>query len=100
MDLSHQNERLICGYKGVNGVNFHLIAQSFAPSLLCQLFESLSFIADSVSFRRSGSTPSCVASRRLDRLESGLSCAVLSAQCRIPIPSRSIDPSRSQGNTP
>jgi hypothetical protein len=86
MDLSHRHGRTTCAYEGVNGVNFRLIARSFALSLLRQLFESLCFVADSVSFCRSGSTPSCIASRRLDHLESGLSRAVLSSQCSVPNP--------------
>jgi hypothetical protein len=30
IDLSHSHERLTCAYAGVNGVNFHVIAQYFA----------------------------------------------------------------------
>jgi hypothetical protein len=41
------------------------IAQSFAPSLLRQLCESLHFTANSVFLRRPESTPSSV-NRRLD----------------------------------
>jgi hypothetical protein len=48
MDLSHSHELLICAYEGVNGVNSHLIAQSFALSLLRQLLESIRFIPNSV----------------------------------------------------
>jgi hypothetical protein len=82
MGEPHEHMSTPCAYEGVNRVNFHLIAQSFALSLLRQLFESLSFVADSVSFRRSGSTRFCIASRRLDRLESEQSRAVFSALCR------------------
>jgi hypothetical protein len=69
IDLFHSHEKTTCTYGRVNGGNFCLIAQSFMLSLLHQLFESLSFVANSV-FQRSGSSPCCITSRRLDGLDS------------------------------
>jgi hypothetical protein len=38
IQFSHSHAGLICAYEGVNGVNFHLIAQSFALSLFVSFF--------------------------------------------------------------
>jgi len=45
MDISHS-------YEGVNGVNFRLVAQFFALSLLRRICESCCLTANSVFFRR------------------------------------------------
>jgi hypothetical protein len=68
MEERHEHGNTTCAYEGVNGVNFCVIAQSFALSLPRQLFESLRFI-NSVFFRRPECTPSS-ANRRLDSIRS------------------------------